>query len=70
MVWFISYRMQISHLLELLESVELADKYTEPKKDWNFKQGASENFSVFHADALLNIKTKFTKEVAKRAGKV
>jgi hypothetical protein len=40
------------------------------KKDWNFKEWASESFSVFHGDALWNIKISFAKEVAKRAEKV
>jgi hypothetical protein len=34
------------------------------KKDWNFKEWASESFGVFHGDALRNMKIRFAKEVA------
>ena len=60
----------ISYRLDLLENVELAGEYFEPKKDCNFKEWASESFGVFHGDALWNIKIRFAKEVAKRAEKV
>ena len=63
-------RAPISYRLDLLENVELAGEYFEPKKDWNFKEWASESFGVFHGDALWNIKIRFAKEVAKRAEKV
>ena len=45
-------RAPISYRLDLLENVELAGEYFEPKKSWNFKEWASESFGVFHGDAL------------------
>ena len=63
-------RAPISYRLDLLENVELAGEYFEPKKGWNFKEWASESFGVFHGDALWKIKIRFAKEVAKRAEKV
>ena len=53
-----------------MENVELAGEYFEPKKDWNFKEWASESFGVFHGVELLKIQIRFAKEVAKRAEKV
>ena len=63
-------RAPISYRLDLLENVELAGEYFELKEDWNFKKWASESFSVFHGDALWNVKIRFSKDVAKRAEKV
>ena len=63
-------RAPISYRLDLLENVELAGEYFEPKKGWNFKEWASESFGVFHGDALWNVKIRFSKDVAKRAEKV
>ena len=53
-----------------MENGALASEYFVPKKDWNFKEWASESFGVFHGDALWNIKIRFATEVAKRAEKV
>ena len=63
-------RAPISYRLDLLENVELAGEYFEPKKGWNFKEWANESFGVFHGDALWNVKIRFSKDVAKRAEKV
>ena len=63
-------RAPISYRLDLLENVELAGQYSEPKKDWDFKKWASESFGVFHGDALWNVKIRFSIDVAKRAEKV
>ena len=63
-------RAPISYRADLLENVEITDTHFFPKKDWNFKEWASESFGVFHGDALWNIKIRFAKEVAKRAEKV
>ena len=40
------------------------------KKHCNFKEWASEYLGVFHDDALLNVKIRFSKDVANRAEKV
>ena len=40
----------ICYRLDLLENVELAGEYFEPKKGWNFKEWASVSFGVFHGD--------------------
>lgn len=63
-------RAPISYRADLLENVELAGVMFLPKKDWNFKEWASESFGVFHGDALWNVKIRFSKDVAKRAEKV
>ena len=42
-------RAPIAYRLDLLENAELAGEYFEPKKDWNFKEWASESFGVFMA---------------------
>jgi len=54
----------------LLENVGITDTVFHLKKGWNFKEWASESFGVFHGDALWNIKTRFSKDVANRAEKV
>ena len=63
-------RAPISYRLDLLEKVELAGEYFEPKKGWNFKKWSEQSFGVFHGDALWDIKLRFSKEVANRAEKV
>ena len=56
--------------MDLVEKVELAGSYFEPRKNWNFKEWASQSFGVYHGDALIEIKLRFKKNVAKRAERV
>ncbi len=63
-------RAPISYRMDLIEKVELAGSYFEPRKNWNFKEWASESFGVYHGDALIEVKLRFTKDVAKRAERV
>ena len=63
-------RAPISYRMDLIEKAELAGSYFEPRKNWNFKEWASESFGVYHGDAFIEIKLRFKKDVAKRAEKV
>ncbi len=63
-------RAPISYRMDLIEQAELAESYFEPRKDWDFKEWAAQSFGVYHGDALIEVKLRFSKDVAKRAEKV
>ena len=55
---------------QIITDLEITKEYFNPKEGFSFKDWAAESFGVFHGDALLDIKIRFSKEVADRAEKV
>ncbi len=63
-------RAPIIYRLDLIQNATLAGSYFEERKNWNLKEWAEESFGVYHGDALLDVRLRFSKEVAQRAAKV
>jgi predicted DNA-binding transcriptional regulator YafY len=56
--------------LDLVQKAEPAGTYFEPRPNWDFKEWASESFGIFHGDARLEVKLRFTGEAARRAERI
>ena len=63
-------REPIIYRLDLIQNTSLAGFYFEERKHWNLMKWAEESFGVYHGDALLDVRLRFSKEVAQRAAKV
>ena len=56
--------------LDLVQKVEAAGTYFEPRPNWDFKEWSSESFGIFHGDKLLDVKLRFKGEAARRAERI
>ena len=63
-------RTPITYRLDLIEKAKLTGNYLTTQPNWNFKEWASESFGVFHGDEVLDVKLRFRKIAAQRAGKI
>ena len=63
-------RTPITYRLDLIEKAKLAGTYFSTQPNWNFKDWANESFGVFHGDETLDVKLRFRKIAAQRAGKI
>ena len=59
--------MPIIYRLDLIQNASLAAFYFEERKNWNLMKWAEESFGVYYGDALLDVRLRFSKEVAQRA---
>lgn len=50
--------------------MEPAGTYFEPRPNWDFKEWASDSFGIWHGDARLEVKLRFTGEAARRAERI
>jgi predicted DNA-binding transcriptional regulator YafY len=70
LVAFIKGGAPLTFRLDLVQKAELAGTYFEPRQNWDFKSWASESFGIFHGDALLDVKLRFTGEAARRVERI
>ncbi len=60
----------VTYRLDLIEDVRPTGVIFEARTDWNMKDWAADSFGIYHGDDILEIRLRFTGEVAKRAEKV